>query len=382
MFEGRFERILGLMSGTSLDGVDAAVIETDGETIRAFGQTAYRAYSDAERATLKAALGQWQTDDVRAAADVVEAAHLAVMADFHDIALVGFHGQTLAHDPDNRQTHQCGDGQRIADQSGLPVAWDFRSADVAAGGQGAPLAPFYHFALAKWLKETKPVGFLNLGGVGNLTFVDPTFEKPSDTGALLAFDTGPANAPMNDLMQKRRGLSFDAGGLLASKGQEDRDFVEDFMSHPYFEALPPKSLDRNSFEDVLARVDGFGDADALATLVGVVVASVKRGCAQCPVFPARIYVAGGGRHNKTLMQRLETDLPCPVVNIDDVGLNGDMIEAQAFAFLAARVARGLPISAPGTSGVDAPLQGGRLVHPAAKSPYFGVLTVPLGRIGG
>jgi anhydro-N-acetylmuramic acid kinase len=301
------------------------------------------------------------------AAAVVEAAHLELMQRFDPVEIAGFHGQTLAHDPGGRGTHQCGNGQRLADAFGYSVAWDFRTADVAAGGQGAPLAPFYHFALAKWLKADAPLAFLNLGGVGNITWVNPVLDDPADNGALLAFDTGPANAPMNDLMQTRRGLPFDAGGALAADGTADPRVIRDFMTHPYFAKPAPKSLDRDAFEGLVAGVATLPDADALATLAGAVVASVFHAVQACPTRPARLLVAGGGRHNQTVMDGLAAALDCPVVAVEKVGLDGDMIEAQAFAYLAVRVARGLPLSSPQTTGVPHAMAGGVISQPSTAA---------------
>ena len=195
-------KALGTMSGTSLDGVDAAVLVTDGTDILEFGETAYRPYAAGERDVLRAALGSWRADD---AAALVEAAHVEVIEPFGDVDLVGFHGQTLAHDPGGQGTYQAGDGAQLAEALGYPVAWDFRTADVQMGGQGAPLAPFFHWACARWIGAEAPVVFLNLGGVGNLTWVDPVSDVPEAPGVLLAFDTGPANAPLSDEMMLRRG---------------------------------------------------------------------------------------------------------------------------------------------------------------------------------
>lgn len=351
------------MSGTSLDGVDAAVIDTDGVEIMGFGPSEYRPYTTDEHAVLRTALGRWQNDDVSAAARIVEDAHIALMSGFDGVELAGFHGQTLAHDPGGRGTHQCGDGQRIADALGVPVVWDFRSNDVAAGGQGAPLAPFYHFALARWIGVDAPVVFLNLGGVGNLTWVDPTCPAPDAPGALLAFDTGPANAPINDLMQARLGHSHDADGRLAAAGKPDQVVISDFLAHPYFGKPAPKSLDRDSFRDLGGLVAGLSDADAAATLACAAVAAVAAGLGQCPVMPARVLVTGGGRKNPVIMADLAARLSCAVAPVEDVGLDGDMLEAQAFAYLAVRSARGLPISAPAITGVSAPLTGGRVAWP-------------------
>ncbi|MEL7183094.1 MAG: anhydro-N-acetylmuramic acid kinase, partial [Pseudomonadota bacterium] len=211
---------LGAMSGTSLDGVDAALVVTDGERIHDFGRSAYLAYTVQQRAVLRAALGQWQNGpDVAEAAEVVETVHARVLSRFPEAGLIGFHGQTFAHDPENRRTHQAGDGAMLAEVLGKPVIWDIRTMDVTLGGEGAPLAPAYHFACAQWMGATEPVGFLNLGGVGNLTWVNPVAPDMSDKGALLAFDTGPANAPIDDLAQRHFGHAFDKDGALADAGR-------------------------------------------------------------------------------------------------------------------------------------------------------------------
>jgi len=351
---------LGAMSGTSLDGVDAAMIETDGEAIHGFGRTGYRPYSEAERAVLRAALGKWAGPEAEAAARVVEDAHAALLGDFDGAALVGFHGQTLAHDPRGRGTHQAGDGARLAAMLGLPVVWDFRSADLRLGGEGAPLAPFYHFACAKWMGAGAPLAFLNLGGVGNLTWVDPRRARPEDAGALLAFDTGPANAPLNDLVQARLGAECDRDGALARRGRVAQGALELFLDEPWFLRMPPKSLDRDAFAEMVALVGELPDADAAATLTAMAASAVMRGMEHCPEPPARVLVTGGGRRNPVMMEMLRASLGCPVGPVEDAGLDGDMLEAQAFAHLAVRVARGLPTSCPGTTGVRAAVSGGVL----------------------
>jgi anhydro-N-acetylmuramic acid kinase len=351
------------MSGTSLDGVDAAVIDTDGVSVLGFGPSAYRAYTVQEQSILSAHLGLWQNDDVSGAQDVVEAAHIAVMQGFQDIAIAGFHGQTLAHDPQNRGTHQCGDGGAIARALGVPVAWDLRTNDVARGGQGAPLAPFYHFALAKWIGAQTPIAFLNLGGVGNITWVDPAYDDPAHPKALMAFDTGPANAPMNDVMMARRGVGYDDSGDLAATGTVHHGVLARFAAHPYFAQTAPKSLDRDAFAGLVGDVADLSDADALATLAAAVVEAVVMGVARCPLSPAKILVAGGGRHNKTVMAGLSRALPCDIAPVEAAGLDGDMLEAQAFAYLAVRTARGLPLSSPQTTGVPHPATGGRITMP-------------------
>ncbi|WP_170752717.1 anhydro-N-acetylmuramic acid kinase [Ruegeria lacuscaerulensis] len=351
-------RALGAMSGTSLDGVDTAVVETDGVRILGFGASGYRAYSDAERAVLRAALGQWHGPEVDAAAELVTVAHAEALSEFDEIDLIGFHGQTLAHEPRGRGTLQVGDGDGLTQALGVPVVWDFRSDDVAMGGEGAPLAPFFHFACAKWIGATEPLCFLNLGGVGNLTYVDPSFDGPEAPGALLAFDTGPANAPVDDLMQARLGLPMDRDGALARQGSVEAGALELFLSEPFFRKMPPKSLDRNDFAEMIRLVQELSDADAVATLTGMCAAGVMQGMEHCPKPPARVLVTGGGRRNPVLMDMLRAGLDCAVEPVETVGLDGDMLEAQAFAYLAVRVARGLPTSCPGTTGVSALVGGG------------------------
>ena len=356
---------LGAMSGTSLDGVDAAVLRTDGERIIGFGPVAYRACTEDERAVLRAALGRWPGEPgVAEAATVVEAVHAALLARFEGVAMVGFHGQTLAHDPGGRGTHQAGDGAKLAEALGLPVVWDFRSADIGLGGQGAPLAPAYHFALAKWLGAEAPVAFLNLGGVGNLTWVDPRKERPEEDGALVAFDTGPANAPVDDLVAARLGRACDTDGALAATGRADAGVLERFAARGWFRRMPPKALDRGDFAWLAEEVAGLSDADAVATLTAAAAAGVALGAEHFPQPVTRVIVCGGGRRNPVLMEMIRQGLECDVVPAEAVGLDGDMVEAQAFAHLAVRVLRGLPTSFPSTTGVAAPVGGGEISRPA------------------
>ena len=368
--------VLGAMSGTSLDGVDAAVVVTDGREIIAFGPTEYRSYREDEVQVLRAALGYWPAASglagplaarvppiVSRAAALVEAAHVEVLGRFDGVDLIGFHGQTLAHDPRGRGTHQAGSGARLATKLGLPVVWDFRSADVEQGGEGAPLAPFFHFACARWIGALEPVCFLNLGGVGNMTWVDPCKAIPDAEGALLAFDTGPANAPINDLVHARLGLPYDRDGSLAASGVVSEALVKQFLRNDYFARMPPKSLDRNDFANLLSGVDRLSDGDAAATLTAMVAGSVACAFQQCPTPPKQVLVTGGGRLNPALMAQLVKALDAAVLPVEAVGLNGDMLEAQAFAYLAVRVARGLSTSAPGTTGVEVPVSGGQLSWP-------------------
>lgn len=353
----------GMMSGTSLDGVDLAVLQTDGVSIFGFGETRYRAFSQAEQAVLTRALGSWPGDaNVPEAARLVEDAHIEVARGMNSVEILGFHGQTLAHDPSGRGTHQAGDGARLADALGITTVWDFRSSDVALGGQGAPLAPFYHWACARWAGYSAPVAFLNLGGVGNLTWVDPTKDRPEDPGALLAFDTGPANAPMNDLAAKRGIGVFDPGGEYATRGHVTTNIVSEFMTSPYFSALAPKSLDRNAFSNLAQAVDSLSTEDALATLCACSAAAIAKAMTLLPSPPCEILVSGGGTRNAALMREIAAQIDIPIRPIDTVGLSPDHLEAQAFAYLAVRVLRGMATSCPGTTGVAANVAGGTITR--------------------
>ncbi len=355
---------LGAMSGTSLDGVDAALLRTDGVRVVEFGRSAFRAYSPEERKVLRAALGQRDMALCEAAARVVEAAHIDLMADFHEAELIGFHGQTVHHRPEAGETVQVGDGQILSDALDAPVVWDFRTADVQFGGEGAPLAPFYHFALAQYLGLNDPVAFLNLGGVGNLTWLDPNAASADAEGACLAFDTGPGNALIDDLCLQRLGQPMDTDGALTLSGAINDMVLEQMLSAPrYFAKMPPKSLDRNDFSNWSDLVAPLSDADAVATLAAGTAGAVAKGLEHCPKPPSRLLVTGGGRRNPGLMEMITAIASCPVVPVEAHGLDGDMLEAQAFAYLAVRVQRGLPTSAPGTTGVRAPVGGGQISHP-------------------
>jgi anhydro-N-acetylmuramic acid kinase len=357
-------RALGLMSGTSMDGVDAAVLETDGEAIGGFGPTAFAPYDAEDRALLRGGLGRWPGEPGLHAVEArVRAAHAAAVAGFEGVELVGFHGQTLAHEPRWRGTHQVGRGDWLARDVGLPVVWDFRTADVASGGEGAPLVPFFHFACARWIGAERPVAFLNLGGVGNVTWVDPRAAAPEAPGALVAFDTGPGNALIDDLLGLRLGRALDADGALAAAGRVDEGVLADLAAHPYLAALPPKSLDRQDFHGFLDRVAALSTEDGAATLAALTVACAAAAARHFPEPPARWLVCGGGRRNRTIMAMLAAGTNAAVEPVEAEGLDGDMLEAQAFAYLAVRVLRGLPTSAPGTTGVRLPVSGGRISRP-------------------
>lgn len=363
-------RALGLMSGTSLDGVDAAVLVTDGIEIQEFGESAFRPYSKTETACLAAAQGSWPQGDreiLHAALKVVQSAHIEVINRFRNIDLLGFHGQTVNHDPLSGRTFQIGDGEDIAKRTGIPTIWDFRTTDMGMGGQGAPLAPYFHFACAKWASLSKPSAFLNLGGVGNVTLIDPLKPTPESEGALLAFDTGPANALINDLMQSRQNVAFDNNGALAAQGTVDEAILGAILERPFFAQKPPKSLDRHDFHDVLGLCEHLSNADAAATLTAVPAACVAANQIHLPLQPQNWYICGGGAQNPTMMQQLQSRVSGSVYPIETLDLDGDMLEAHAFAYLAVRSMRSLPISGPTTTGCRAPATGGRLAEPQTSS---------------
>ncbi len=359
-------RALGLMSGTSMDGVDAAVLETDGEVIEAFGPSRFHAYGPEMRETLRAALGRWPGDPgLEAVEALVRRVYAESVPQWDIIEVIGFHGQTLAHDPRGRGTHQIGRGDLLAADCGVPVVWDFRTADVASGGEGAPLVPFFHFACATWAGAEAPVAFLNLGGVGNVTWVDPRLDAPEAEGALMAFDTGPGNALIDDFLAARLGRAFDEDGAVAASGRVDEAVLARLAGHPYLERTPPKSLDRQDFHGFLESVAHLSTEDGAATLAAVTVACAIAGARHFPQPVTRWLVCGGGRRNLTVMRMLAARANVPVEPVEAVGLDGDMLEAQAFAYLAVRVLRGLPTSGPATTGARLLVSGGRIARPGA-----------------
>jgi anhydro-N-acetylmuramic acid kinase len=362
---------IGLMSGTSLDGVDVALIETDGERVAAFGPTGYRPYTDRERGLLREALAQavaLTRRDARPgvigeAERAVTMAHAEAVAAFlarnhiarEDIEIVGFHGQTILHRPAQRLTVQIGDANALAKAIRVPVMHDFRAADVAAGGQGAPFVPVYHRALAQSQGREGPVCVVNIGGVSNITYIDG-----ADT--LIACDTGPGNALLDDFMLRVMGQSFDGEGRLAAQGRPDTDWIAQALQRPFFALPPPKSLDRNDFGSL--PLPDMAPADGAATLTAFTAAAIARIVPLLPKRPANWIVAGGGARNPTMLGMLRERLaPASVEPANALGWSADAIEAQAFGYLAARGLQGLPLSYPSTTGVPVPMTGGVIAKP-------------------
>jgi len=366
---------VGLMSGTSYDGVDVALVDTDGEEIE-LGPTGYRPYSEQERDLVRRAIAAAANLTDRTLRPKVLAEAEERVTDMHAeaveaflaangmapgaVAVVGFHGQTVLHRPDRGLTIQLGNGAALATRLGIPVVYDFRAADVASGGQGAPVVPVFHRAMVRTLERPYPICVLNLGGVANLTFID-------DKGDLIAFDTGPGNALIDDFVQQRTGQPRDDDGRTAAAGQVDAAAVTRILTHPFFTRPPPKSLDRNAFRHWVAEEGGLSaksTEDGAATLTAVTAASVAHGITLLPRPPASWIAAGGGTRNPTLMRMLAERLaPAKVETAGDIGWSADALEAQAFAYLAVPSLKGLPLTFPTTTGVPRPMTGGVPARP-------------------
>ena len=350
---------IGVISGTSMDGIDVALIRSDGEAQVEPGPGATFPYPEDVVRRLREVIA----DPAEALTPLVELeravtdAHVGAVNAFltrfaidpEDVSLVGLHGQTILHRPRERFTRQLCDGARAAAALGLDVVCDFRAADVAADGEGAPLVPLYHAAISAGLP--RPLMILNWGGVGNVTYLGAQNE-------IVAFDTGPANALLDDFVSRRLGLTHDEGGALAASGSVRHDLVDRFMSDPYFERPAPKSLDRNHFHGVNAAVEGLSDADGAATLAAFTIEATAAALKQVAAAPERWLVCGGGRRNLALTRALGARLGVTVEPIEAIGYDGDVVEAQCFAYLALRSRRGEPLSLPTTTGVPKPLTGG------------------------
>jgi anhydro-N-acetylmuramic acid kinase len=362
---------VGLMSGTSLDGVDVALIETDGKQIKAFGPSSYRPYTDRERGLLLQALTEAvdltqreaRPGILREAERAVTIAHAEAVAIFtaqnriapEDIDIVGFHGQTVLHRPERGLTVQIGDAPALAKAIHIPVMHDFRAADVAAGGQGAPFVPVYHRALAQSLEREGPIVVVNIGGVSNITYID-------GSDVLIACDTGPGNALLDDFMFRTVKQRFDCEGRFAALGKADEAWIAEALKLPFFALPPPKSLDRNDFASL--QLGPMEPADGAATLTALTAAAIARIAPLLPKVPKSWIVSGGGARNLTMMRMLRERLaPASVEAADGLGWSADAIEAQAFGFLAARGLKGLPLSYPATTGVPMPMTGGVIARP-------------------
>jgi anhydro-N-acetylmuramic acid kinase len=344
---------LGLMSGTSLDGIDVAMVATDGLGQVVPGPALTLPYPAPFRERLRAVLGtlgpaaEVEAELTRLHAEAVE--EFRARHPEFAVEIIGFHGHTILHRPAERRTWQLGDGAALAARLGVDVVADFRSADVMAGGEGAPLAPLYHAALAAPLP--KPVAILNIGGVANVTWI-------GGGGDILAFDTGPGNAPIDDWVRRHTGAAADFDGRIATAGRVSEAHVAQFLAHPYFDRPPPKSLDRDDFRDAMPT--GLSLEEGAATLTEMTAAAVGAARRHFPAPVREWLVCGGGRRNPALMAALARVLATPVRPVEAVGWGGDALEAQAFAYLAVRSLKSLPLSLPTTTGAPHPVCGGRL----------------------
>jgi anhydro-N-acetylmuramic acid kinase len=360
-------RAIGAMTGTSMDGVDLAFLETDGRQTLRFGPTASYPFLDEERALLRDAvtaakyLGRREErpGPLKAAEDLITRRHIEAIGDFlarervkpETVDVVGFHGQTVLHRPERGLTVQIGDGMTLARAIGIDVAYDLRAADMAAGGQGAPLVPVYHRALAEASGADLPLLFVNIGGVANFTYVAEGRDP-------IACDAGPGNALLDDLMFSRTGAALDADGACALSGKVDEAALARLMSHSYFSQNPPKSLDRNAFSS--EPVSGLSTPDAAATLAAFTASAILAQLKFLPETPRMIIVCGGGARNPAIVRALSARAPCLVRRAEDFGWDAQAIEAQAFAFLAVRSVKGLPLTFPTTTGVREAISGGAL----------------------
>ena len=356
--EGHPVLALGLMSGTSLDGVDAALIRTDGlQHIETLGSLTLP-YNPDVREQIRSVLGSEDyTNEIRSIERVLTLTHVEAVKNLllkdatkaPEVHIIGFHGHTLVHRPEDGRTWQFGDAALLAELTQIDVVANFREADVAAGGEGAPLTPAFHAAVSDKLE--RPIAILNIGGVANVTWIgaDET---------LVSFDTGPGNALIDDWMFAREGRTHDVNGQFAFMGTVDETVLQHLLSQPYFDRPPPKSLDRNAFD--VGLVQSLTNADGAATLTAFTAESIACGEQHFPSPPRSWLVTGGGRNNLALMAALSARLNVPIDQVENVGWNGDALEAQAFAYLAVRSLRQFPLTFPGTTGVAGPTRGGHL----------------------
>ena len=369
--KGKIYQAIGLMSGTSHDGVDAALVRTDGETFIKRIDFHFVPYTPEIRGKIREILG-WHPDRALDARLIeMELTHIHVKAVLEllkkadipasHVDVIGFHGQTVLHRPSEHFSWQIGDGALMAEETGIDVVNDFRTADVKAGGQGAPLVPLYHQVMCAGLRE-RPVAVLNIGGVANVTWVGALAHD------ILAFDTGPGNALIDDWMFKKTGHAVDRNGAAAARGHVHQNMIDVWLQHPHFARLPPKSLDRNAFSPAV--VEGLSVEDGAATLAAFTAQSVALGARFFTEPPKRWLVTGGGRLNPAIMSCLRQHFQAPVEAVEQLGWNGDAVEAEAFAYLAVRSLKGLPLTLPMTTGVKGPLTGG-VLHKVRRQAAHG-----------
>jgi anhydro-N-acetylmuramic acid kinase len=343
------------MSGTSADGVDAALLRTDGDTHIEFLGGLTRKYDRELRARLLEAsqydvslteLLRLERDVTRWHADAVAELRDQLPAAGAEATVIGFHGHTVRHIPDEGLTMQIGNGWQLAEATRLRVVSDFRRNDIAHGGQGAPLASMFHQAL--FAGDPLPVAVLNLGGVANVTWMGPD-------GALIAGDTGPGCGLLDEWAQEMAGLQHDKDGKLALAGKASDVIVAQALAAPFFARPLPKAADRYDFDHV--DVSQLSVEDGAATLCAVTARAVIQAVKRLPTQPDTLWVTGGGVHHPVIMRMLGEHFP-NVRAVDERGLSSDTLEAECFAWLAVRRLRELPLTMPATTGCKAPVCGG------------------------
>lgn len=350
--------VVGLMTGTSMDGIDISLVETNGLDLKRSNQNYFYGYSNETKDYLFSILGvniQNNLKQKKTLDELITLEHIKALENFDilkNIDLIGFHGQTIYHNSKTNTSIQLGDPKKLARKFNKDVVFHFRSKDIESGGQGAPLAPIYHQKLIESFEIDQPACILNIGGVSNITFWDGE--------TLIGFDTGPGNALMDNYIQKISDKYFDKNGTLASKGVPKKSLINKFLKHNFFKKPPPKSLDRNEFlylyEDLIK--NKFSVHDTMATLAEITVESIFLGIKILPKKIKNIIVTGGGYKNKYLMKRLSNRLQINIINEEEINVDFDFIEAELIAFLSARCLYNLPFTFPSTTGVSRPLSGG------------------------
>ena len=371
---GEVKTAIGLMSGTSMDGIDIALLHTDGESIVKHGPSGYFPYDPQLRAVWQKALLTAKSikqrterpGDLAQAERKLTLAHAAAVNSFlrrhglnaKAIDVIGFHGQTVLHRPDDALTVQIGDGPLLAEETGIDVVYDMRANDMVHGGQGAPLIPVYHAALAANLPQQfeTPAVFVNIGGISNLTYV-------GENGALAAFDSGPGNMLIDQWIEAHTGKTYDKGGATAATGIIVPSLVSRYLESPFFSANIRRSLDRSDF---IAPQKGEASlSDGARTLAYLTGAAILKSASYLPEAAKTYVVCGGGRLNPVIMAEFSAQAEkqgAKVIAAEAAGFDGGAMEAEAWAYLAVRSLRGLPLTYPGTTGVKEPATGGVLVR--------------------
>ena len=348
------------MTGTSMDGIDISLVQTNGLYLRRLDENYFYKYNAQIKNELLGILKEdinFNLKRKKFLDDFITNEHYLAIKDLDIIDacdLIGFHGQTIYHNPQEKVSIQLGNPQKLAKLLNKDVVFNYRENDIALGGQGAPIAPIYHQFIIESLDIELPCCFLNIGGVSNLTYWD--------RNSLIGFDTGPGNALMDNFMFTKLNKNYDKDGILASQGTPIKKEITKFLKFDFFKKLPPKSLDKHSFiefyNDLLKK--NYSNADFMATLAELTVESIVCGLKFLPHKVNSILIAGGGYRNIHLMNRLEDRLRLKFLNEKQLGINFDYIESELIAYLSARSIYNLPFTFPSTTGVLKPLSGGNL----------------------